>query len=60
MNWLMFLYVLALFFVLTPGIVVSLPPRSSKTIVALTHAFLFALLYQFTNKMVYNATAGLM
>ena len=55
----MFLYVLALFFVLTPGIVVSLPPRSSKTIVALTHAFLFALLYQFTNKMVYNATAGL-
>lgn len=59
MNWLMFLYVLALFFVLTPGIVVSLPPRSSKTIVALTHAFLFALLYQFTNKMVYNATAGL-
>ena len=33
-----------LFFLLSPGILVTLPPRSSKYIVAGTHAVLFGLL----------------
>jgi hypothetical protein len=52
----MFVYVFALFFVLTPGILVYLPPRSSLTITALTHAFIFALVMYLTCRIVYQAT----
>ena len=48
----MALYVAALFFVLTPGVVLSLPPGGSRTTVALTHAGVFALVWAFTHKMV--------
>lgn len=38
--------ILVLFFVLlTPGILVTLPPRSGKLTVAITHGVVFALLY---------------
>jgi hypothetical protein len=40
----------ALFFVLTPGVVVSLPPGGSTLTVAATHALVFALLYTFVLK----------
>jgi hypothetical protein len=59
MNIIMFFYLFALFFVLTPGILVYLPPRSSKTITALTHALIFSLVWYFTHKMVMEATQGL-
>ena len=36
-----------LFFVLTPGILLSLPPGSSFTIQAATHAIVFAVVHQF-------------
>jgi hypothetical protein len=36
-----------LFFVLTPGILLSLPPGSSFTIQAATHAIVFAVVNQF-------------
>jgi hypothetical protein len=36
-----------LFFVLTPGIVVSLPPGGSKMVVAATHAVVFAVVHKF-------------
>jgi hypothetical protein len=55
----MFIYAFLLFFVLTPGILVCLPPKSSKTVVALTHAVIFALVWTFTNKMVWRATSGM-
>lgn len=55
MQWLMTLYVAALFFVLTPGILVSLPPGGKKMTVALTHAVVFAVVYQLTHKMVWRA-----
>jgi len=54
MHLYMTLFVGALFFVLTPGILVTLPPKSSATVVALTHALVFALVYSLTHKMVYR------
>jgi len=54
MHWLMSLYLVLLFFVLTPGVLVSLPKGGSRTTVALTHAVVFGLVYHFTNKMVWN------
>jgi len=50
----MSLFVAALFFVLTPGIVLSLPPKGSKVVVALTHALVFAVIYGLTHKLVYQ------
>jgi len=52
------IYLIALFFVLTPGVLVSLPPKSSKLTVAVTHAIVFAVIYQLTNKMVSQALEG--
>jgi hypothetical protein len=43
-------YVFVLFFVLTPGVLVSLPPRASKLVVAATHALVFVILFQLTFK----------
>ena len=47
----MFVYAFVLFFVLTPGILLSLPPRGSKMMVAATHALVFSLIFVFTHKM---------
>jgi len=40
----MFIFAFLLFFILTPGILLSLPPKGSKMTVALTHAFVFAII----------------
>lgn len=46
-----------LFVVLTPGVVLTLPSKSSNTIViALVHGLLFALIYHFTHKAVWRWT----
>ena len=50
----MFVYVAVLFFVLTPGVLLSLPPKSSKFVVAATHAVVFAIVYHLTHKMVWK------
>jgi hypothetical protein len=50
----MTVYVAILFFVLTPGIVLSLPPKGSKIVVAATHAIVFAVVYSLTHKLVYS------
>jgi hypothetical protein len=60
MNIFMALYAFVLFFLLTPGILLSLPPKGSKMVVALTHAAVFAIVWQLTAKMVWNATSKLM
>lgn len=52
MNWLLLLYIALLFFVLTPGIFVSLPQGSSKFKVAAFHAVVFVLVYHFTHRVV--------
>ena len=54
MMW-MTLYAAVLFFVLTPGVLLSLPPGASKLTVAATHAVVFAAVWHFTYKMVYRA-----
>jgi len=47
---LMSLAVAALFFVLTPGVLVSLPPGKGKFVTAATHAVIFALVFYFLQK----------
>ena len=55
----MFIYAFLLFFVLTPGVLLSLPPKGSKMVVAGVHALVFAIVWQITHKMVWKATSGL-
>ena len=52
MESLNLLYLAVLFFVLTPGVLVSLPPGGSKLTVAIVHAVVFALVYHFNHKVV--------
>jgi hypothetical protein len=51
MNLIMFIVSAVLFFILTPGIVLSLPPGGSKIMVALTHAIVFGLVWTLASKM---------
>ena len=50
----MTLFVAALFVVLTPGILLRLPPGGSKLQVAVVHGLVFAVVYHFTHKIVYS------
>jgi hypothetical protein len=54
MHWLSTLYVAVLFLILTPGIVLRLPPSGDKITVAVVHALVFAAVWHFTHKFVYN------
>jgi len=59
MHWLLTLYVALLFFVLTPGVLLRLPPNGGKLTVAAVHAVVFAVVLHFTYKFVGNLAAGL-
>jgi hypothetical protein len=50
----MSLYAAVLFFVLTPGVLLSLPPGGSRTTVALTHAVVFGVVWALTHRLVYK------
>ena len=50
----MSLYAAVLFFVLTPGVLLSLPPGGSRTTVALTHAVVFGVVWALSHKLVYK------
>lgn len=54
MQIFMFIFVALLFYVLTPGVFLSLPPKSSKRVVALTHAVVFAVVWTLIHKTVWN------
>jgi hypothetical protein len=54
----LFLYSVVLFFLLTPGVLLRLPPGGSAMTVALTHAVVFGLVFSFTSKMVLRATGA--
>jgi hypothetical protein len=54
MNWFVTAYTALLFFVLAPGILLSLPPGGSKMTVAAVHAIVFALVFHFTHKLVWR------
>jgi hypothetical protein len=44
-----------LFFVLTPGILLSLPPGGSQMVVAATHALVFAVVHVAMHKYVFHS-----
>jgi len=58
MNWIVTFYSALLFFVLVPGVLVSFPPKRGKYVVAGFHALVFALIWHFTNKMVWHASTN--
>lgn len=56
MCWVMFLYTALLFFLLTPGILITLPPKGKKITVAVVHALVFGLVFSLSHKMVMKLT----
>ena len=50
----LFLYSIVLFFVLTPGVLLRLPPGGSAMTVALTHAVVFGVVWALTHRLVYK------
>ena len=59
MNFFMAIYMALLFYVLTPGILVTLPPRGGKMIVAATHAIVFSIVYYFTHRFIWMSSTGM-
>ena len=53
-HLLMSLFVAVLFFVLTPGVLVSLPSKGSVYTKAAVHALVFAIVFKLTHKFVRN------
>ena len=58
-NWVMTFFMAALFFVLTPGVLLSLPRKGSKLMVAATHALVFAVAFYFLHNMVLHWTLSM-
>ena len=58
MNVLMILYIILLFVLLTPGVVLRLPSKSTLLTVAIVHGIIFALLFHFTHRHVYRLTVS--
>jgi hypothetical protein len=52
------LYTILLFVLLTPGILLRLPPKGSPLVVAIVHGVVFALVLCFTHKIVYRMSVG--
>ena len=50
MTVILFIVIVALFVALTPGILLSLPPKGSKLVVALTHGIVFAIVLKLIYK----------
>jgi hypothetical protein len=59
MNWAVTFYAAILFFVLTPAVLVRLPPKGGKFTVAAVHAVVFALIFHFTHKFVWQLSMGM-
>lgn len=57
MNLVLFLVLVALFVVLTPGILLRLPKNGSKLTVAVVHGLVFALVWSLTRNMLIKATS---
>jgi len=54
MNLVVAIYMILLFFALTPGILLSLPSGSSKKVVALTHGVVFTAVWWLTHRFVWK------
>jgi MoxR-like ATPase len=55
MNILMFVYLAILAFVLSPGVLLRLPPGAGPTTVAATHALVLSLVYGLTHVIVFRS-----
>jgi hypothetical protein len=44
-----------LFFLLSPGILLSLPPKGSKMTVAAVHSIVYAIIFYFTSGMIWKS-----
>jgi len=58
MHWILILYTVLLFVLLTPAILVRLPPNGNKWTVAFVHGLIFALVYHFTHHFVLKLSYG--
>ena len=54
MHIFMLIYIFVLFVVLTPGVLLSLPPKSKLLTKALVHGLVFIIVFHFTHKLVYK------
>ena len=59
MNLVIAIYMVVLFFVLTPGILLTLPSGASKKMVALTHGIVFVAIWWLTHKYVWKLSLKL-
>ena len=59
MGLILFIVIVALFVALTPGILLSLPPKGSKLVVALTHGIVFAVVLKLIYKPIWKFTSQL-
>jgi hypothetical protein len=59
MSLIVSLYAAILFFILTPGVLLRLPKNGGKLTVAAVHALVFALVFHFTNKLVWRLGASM-
>jgi hypothetical protein len=59
MNWAVTVYAAILFFVLTPSVLLRLPTNGSKLTVAAVHALVFAIVFHFTHKLVWQLSMGM-
>jgi len=57
MSVILFIVIVALFVALTPGILLSLPPKGSKLVVALTHGIVFAVVLKLIYKPIWKFTS---
>jgi hypothetical protein len=59
MNLVVAAYAAILFFLLSPGVLLRLPPKGSKFVVLATHAVIFAIILGLTGKMVWKFSMGI-
>lgn len=57
-HTLMTVYVIILFVLLTPGVLVHLPAHSSRLTSAVVHGLIFAVIFHYTHKFVWNMFYG--
>lgn len=56
MNLIMLIVMAILFAALTPGVLLYLPPKSSLGVAAVTHGIVFALVWHFIHKPIWQMT----
>lgn len=59
MNILHFIFTIFLFVVLTPAILIRLPPKGNKWTVAFVHGLVFAVIYYLSNRFIFRQLEGL-